>query len=216
MKTPSSVATTATAEMSVQLPRMAVACLLLVLFVFTLPSAVEAQFSFTTNDGALTVTGYVGPGGSITIPGTTNGLAVTCIGRAAFYDLTSLTNVTIPDSVTNIEADAFGYCNQLTGVNIGKSVTALGIAAFSDCWRLASVLFHGNAPSPGANVFFDDSTTVYYLPGTKGWGTAFAGRPAMLWNAQSPATNAGPTAKVGKPEPAQSHPQRADHRRPRG
>ena len=27
-----------------------------------------------------------------------------------------------------------------------------------------------------------DNATVYYLPGTTGWGTTFGGRPAVLWN----------------------------------
>ena len=26
--------------------------------------------------------------------------------------------------------------------------------------------------------------TVYYLPGTTGWGTTFGGRPTVLWNPQ--------------------------------
>jgi hypothetical protein len=28
----------------------------------------------------------------------------------------------------------------------------------------------------------DKNTTVYYLPGTTGWGTNFLGRPTALWN----------------------------------
>lgn len=43
----------------------------------------------------------------------------------------------------------------------------------------------GYAPSFswGADtVFFgDDKATVYYLPGTTGWGTTFGGRPTMPW-----------------------------------
>jgi hypothetical protein len=31
---------------------------------------------------------------------------------------------------------------------------------------------------------FDDYATVYYLPGTTGWGTTFGGRPTVLWNPQ--------------------------------
>jgi hypothetical protein len=36
----------------------------------------------------------------------------------------------------------------------------------------------------------DDSTTVYYLPGTTGWGSTFASRPAVLWNPQIQASDA--------------------------
>ena len=34
----------------------------------------------TTNNGTITITGYTGPGGAVTIPGTINGLPVTSIG----------------------------------------------------------------------------------------------------------------------------------------
>ena len=29
---------------------------------------------------------------------------------------------------------------------------------------------------------FINAATVYYLPGTSGWGSTYAGRPARLWN----------------------------------
>jgi hypothetical protein len=31
----------------------------------------------------------------------------------------------------------------------------------------------------------DSNATVYYLPGTTGWGETFGGRPIMLWNPQA-------------------------------
>src|SRR5690349_10424788 len=69
----------------------------------TLPAAVEAQFTFTTNiDGTLNIAKYTGSGGAVTIPSTTNGLPVTSIGLYAFAVNNSLTNVTIPNSITNI------------------------------------------------------------------------------------------------------------------
>ena len=35
----------------------------------------------------------------------------------------------------------------------------------------------------GSDVFAGaTNATVYYLPGTTGWGPTFAGRPAVLWN----------------------------------
>ena len=30
----------------------------------------------------------------------------------------------------------------------------------------------------------DNNATVYYLPGTTGWGSTFGGRPTVLWNPQ--------------------------------
>ncbi|HLX70563.1 MAG TPA: hypothetical protein VKV04_13135, partial [Verrucomicrobiae bacterium] len=57
---------------------------------------------------------------------------------------------------------------------------------FANCYNLASVYFGGNAPSPGSDVFSgDNNATVYYLPGTTGWGATFGGAPTVLWNPQA-------------------------------
>ena len=48
------------------------------------------------------ITGYYGPDGNVSIPGTINALSVTSIGANAFYEDLGLANVTIPGSVTNI------------------------------------------------------------------------------------------------------------------
>ena len=52
-----------------------------------------------------------------------------------------------------------------------------------DCTSLTGVYFQGNAPSLGGSYVFygDNNATVYYLPGTTGWGTTFGGRPTALW-----------------------------------
>ena len=47
------------------------------LLLLALPTAVQAQFTLTTNGGALTITGYTGSGGTVVIPSATNGLPVT-------------------------------------------------------------------------------------------------------------------------------------------
>src|SRR6266851_1726302 len=88
--------------------------LFLFLLLFTLPAVVRAQFTFTTNNGTITITGYSGPGGDVTIPDTITGLPVTSIGDSAFQYNTSLTNVTIGNSVTNIGNGAFYQCTSLT------------------------------------------------------------------------------------------------------
>jgi hypothetical protein len=63
----------------------------------------QAQdFTFMNTKGTITITGYTGPGGAVTIPTTINGLPVTSVGDRAFSGLNNLTGVTIPDSVTNL------------------------------------------------------------------------------------------------------------------
>jgi len=73
--------------------------------------------------------------------------------------------------------------------SIGDGVTNIWSYAFSYCTNLTSAYFAGNSPSPsnlGYQPFNNDSNvTVYYLPGTTGWGNTFTyapSVPAVLWN----------------------------------
>ena len=205
--------------------------LILAGYLLALPAVVRAQFTFATNSDSITITGYTGPGGAVTIPETINVLPVTGIGNDAFHfcSVTSvtipnsvdrvgdsafdtcnhLTNVTIGDGVTEIGWSAFYYCTNLSSVAIPASVTSIGGYAFGGCRRLASVTipsgvtnigswaffsctnlaivcFQGDAPHLGSFAFNSDAkVTVYYLPGTAGWGATFGGRLAVLWNPQA-------------------------------
>jgi hypothetical protein len=106
------------------------------ILLFGLATSAQAQFTYTTNNGAITITGYTGSGGVVTIPGMIDGLAVTDIGTNAFqgtngFQGSALMSVIIPDSVTNIGNEAFYDCSQLTNVTFGDSITSIGNYAFS-------------------------------------------------------------------------------------
>ncbi|MGD1018645.1 MAG: leucine-rich repeat domain-containing protein [Verrucomicrobiia bacterium] len=143
---------------------------------------VDVAFTYTTTNGTITITGYTGPGGALTIPSALGGLPVTSIGSDAFY-YTGLTGVTIPASVTSIASNAFADCRSLISVTIPNSVTSIGDGAFADCGSLISILFLGNAPSVGSDVFGGDSATAVYLPEATGFGAMFGGLPtAAEWS----------------------------------
>jgi BspA type Leucine rich repeat region (6 copies) len=131
-------------------------CLLAALL--ALPAVAQAQFNYTTNNSTITITGYTGSGGAVTIPTTINGLPVTSIGNEAFDD-TPLTSVTIPDSVTNIGDGAFDDCSSLTNLTIPDSVNNIGDGAFDDCSKLTAITVDTNnaAYSSVSGVLFDKS-----------------------------------------------------------
>jgi hypothetical protein len=103
------------------------------------------------------------------------------IGRAAFHYCTGLTRAHIGNSVTNIGEFAFNGCWELEKVTVGRSVQNLGQYAFGFCSALEEILFTGNAPTAPQLVFASAEVTVYYLPGTTGWGPTFSGRPTAVW-----------------------------------
>ena len=113
--------------------------------------------------------------------------SVTNIGAGAFCQCYSLASVTIPNGVTSIAGDAFYDCTSLTNVTLGTGVSTIGDYAFDGCSSLKAVYFQGNAPSLGYDVFSGDyNVTVYYLPGTTGWGSTFGGRPTAQWLLPNP------------------------------
>jgi hypothetical protein len=155
--------------------------ILLGLLLLAAPAAVQAQFDYATNNGAITLTEYGGGGGavvisnfvtsigyqafygceyleSVTIPG-----SVTSIGDYAFYNCSGLTNVTISNGVTSIGASAFsgydgpGYIagDPLTSITIPGSVTNIGDDAFYGCAKLTSFTISDGVISIGAEAFAD-------------------------------------------------------------
>ena len=155
------------------------AFLLCSLFLLALsPFKAVAQFSFVTNNGAITITGYSGLSNAVIIPGTTNGFPVTSIGNSAFYDKGFVSSVVIPNSVTNIGNNAFessGLTNVTFGtgvLNIGNrafrgtkllliaipdSVLTIGDQAFLSCFFATNALIGASVGSIGESAFQDCS-----------------------------------------------------------
>ena len=114
--------------------------LFLLLLVAVAAAQAQAQdFTYTNNNGAITITGYTGPGGNVSIPSTIEGLVVTGIGDSAFFLSTNIAKVTIPNGVTNIGDHAFNG-SSLAGVTVGNGVTTIGSNAFGFCHSLTNVI----------------------------------------------------------------------------
>ena len=105
---------------------------LLLPLLFLLPLVAQAQFNFTTNNGAITITQYTGSGGAVIIPSATNGLPVTTIENESFYNSINVTSVALPDSIITIGNSAFLDCWNLASVTISTNLTSIGINAFSN------------------------------------------------------------------------------------
>ena len=116
-------------------------CLLSVALLVTALRA--SDYTYTTNSGLITITGYAGPGGRVTIPSEIDGLPVHSIDVIAFAYCGTLTSVSIPDSVAVIGYGAFYRCKALADVTVGSGIVALGEEAFFDCGRLTNVTLCG-------------------------------------------------------------------------
>jgi hypothetical protein len=193
------------------------------LLLLAAPAIVHAQLIYTTNAGAIAITGYSGAGAVVIIPAATNGLPITSIGDSAFLS-TPVTSVTIPGSVTNIGDYAFQSCGNLTnvtisngltsfgnfvfqscsrlaGVAIPASVGSIGDDAFDSCITLANITIPGTVTNIGANAFFSCSglTNVTLSNGVTSIGDQAFWRCASLTNIEIPAsvTNIGVSAFEG-------------------
>ncbi len=66
----------------------------------------------------VTITGYSGPGGSVTIPQQIEGMTVAGISPGAFRFLTNITNMVLPETITDIGEEAFQSCTALQSVTL--------------------------------------------------------------------------------------------------
>jgi hypothetical protein len=130
-------------------------------------AAQSGDFTYTTNNGAITITKYTGPGGAVTIPDKINSLPVTTIGAGAFSGCTSLTSVVIPGSVTVIGLWAFSTCTNLTNATIASGVKVISDSAFSSCRSLTSIAIPNSVTGMGDDVFYGcTKLTSVGIPGS--------------------------------------------------
>lgn len=182
---------------------------------------VSGYFSYSVTDGQVTITGYNGPGGTVTIPPTINSLPVTAIGSYAIenggvtsiiipgsvvtieddaFDGSSITSIIIPNSVISIGNAAFANCYNLTSVTLGTNLATIGSAAFGSCGSLAAITIPASVSSIGDDPFVGCGSlpAINVAPGNPAYksvgGVLFSGNMASL--IQYPAGNAATTYTV--------------------
>ena len=123
--------------------------------------------------------------------------SVTRIEPMAFFGCSSLSSITVDPSNTVFSSqdgtlfDKTGHrliqyaCGEAdSSYAVPAGVSSLGDYSFWGCSSLASVYFKGDQPSGvGDGAFYGaDQATVYYLPGTSGWGAPLSGVRLAAWN----------------------------------
>ncbi len=111
------------------------------------------DFTYTSGNGTVTITGYTGAGGNVVVPSTIASQPVTAIGANAFQGRSSITSLTIPSGVVSIGANAFYGCNNLSTATLPNTVTSIGDNAFYTCTRLTSISLPSSLTAVGTSVF---------------------------------------------------------------
>jgi len=134
--------------------------MLALLLAAVLPAVAQAQFTYTTANGAITITGYTGPGGNVTVPGAINGLPVTAIGDWAFSNQINFTIVSVPGSVTNLGVGAFSGCSSMYGIFMPTYLPNIGDYAFYQCAQLTGLTIPPGVTNIGQSAFYQCTSMV--------------------------------------------------------
>jgi hypothetical protein len=176
--------------------------LLLVLLLTAKAVGQSQDFTYTTNNGTITITGSSCGSvaclvGEVSIPSVINGLPVVSIGSDAFFPDYLLTQVTLPDTITLIGNGAF-WATGLTNIVIPPGVTNIGLGAFSQCSSLVSVNIPNGVQSIELSTFFEcfSLTNITIPSGVVSIGQSAFDRCVRLSNVTIPSslTNIGSDA----------------------
>lgn len=129
-------------------------------------------YTYAVSNGSVSITGYRGPGGRVTIPDTIEGKPVVALVERAFsgHYSTNITALVVADTVSTIGTWCFLGANNLTTIWIGKGLTHLSPQAFSGS-SLAEIIVdpQNTAFSSVDGVLFNkDATTLVHFPRGKG------------------------------------------------
>ena len=119
------------------------------------------QWSYVIDDGKAKVTNWnMNPAidssttGAIVVPDSLGGCPVTAIGAYAFYQMTGITSLAIPEGVEEIEYYACRGCTGLKSVSLPSTLTTIGNGVFTDCQRLEAGILPDSVTSMGRDTFW--------------------------------------------------------------
>ena len=107
---------------------------------------IEGGTAYEVAKGTATATNVI-------IPETHDGLPVTAIADAGFYNYTTMVSVSIPNSVTSFGQSAFEMCSALTSVTLPNNLVSIPEYAFFYCQELTSITIPTSVESIGPYAF---------------------------------------------------------------
>lgn len=177
---------------------MALAALIAMSISITASALTDGDWEYKLLDNEVTITGYVGEGGDVVIPGMISDRPVTAIkgermfvkadvtslvipsglremGNSVFCDIKNLEKVTFKDGLEKIGFGAFSSCGKLKEVTLPSTLKEIGISAFDGCKSLNYINIPESVELVGAEAFCGSGLVALDLKNVSTLGeTSFA------------------------------------------
>lgn len=117
-----------------------------------------SDFAYTTENGEVTITDYIGTREHVLIPSEIGGFPVTALADKAFYEK-HVTTVVVPDSVTEIGDLCFSGDNYLLSLTLPDGLAELSYGALESCYSLMDFELPKGLKTIGAGAL----QAIFYL-----------------------------------------------------